>query len=207
MMKFTAAATALLLGAAAMAPAQAATVFTDRTAFESAVTVTDTEDFGAVTARAPGDPLTLDGVTYSTSTAAGLFFSEAAFGLSGGFIAAENSGFIIIDMSGVTAFGLDVSDLFSGVQTFTWRAFDASATQIATGTFERNNAFGFFGLTTEGEFITSFELEADGDYEAIDNLVFGTATGAEVPTPAALPLLVAGLAGLGALRRTPRKAG
>lgn len=194
------------LGACAfsISAAQAATIYDDRSAFEAAVSIAETQDFTGESGRLP-NPRLLGDVSYISSDDSGLFFEEALFGLSGGFLYAGNTGFIRMEVAaGHTAFGLDVSDLFSGTNSFAYQVYDASAGVIASGSFLRNNAFGFFGVTSDGADIRTVDIQSIGDYEAIDNVVLGTALDAQVPVPAALPLLglaAAGLAMVGGRRR------
>jgi hypothetical protein len=200
----------LLLAVLLLAPTQgnADTIYTSLGAYNAATTGNTTIDFNGI--AAPGSfvnfpgPLTLSGVTFSTTSA--LFVIDPGFYGSpyagGGFLNADfvSPDVINITLPSVTAVGFDFGGLFIGpTASVAVTLSDGFSTNFSTTNSMAGGTLDFLGFTTTTP-ITSMTLtmsDAPG-YNAIDNVVYGSA----VPEPATIGLMLTGLLGAaGAVRR------
>lgn len=174
--------TALAFAAPTVAEAAVIT-YSDRASFNAAVTVSQTEDFNSLVVFVQPNPLVIGDLSFKSSDNSGLHRS-VGFNLPGQYLAAQNSGYIQIDIApGSDSIGLDVSNLF-GTKNFTYELSDASGV-IGTGSFSRSNAFQFIGFTSTNSDIVQLDIIGEGGtFEAIEDVAIGNADAA-VPLPAA----------------------
>lgn len=209
-----------------VASASAATIFTDGTAFDAAVTDTTIETFDArivgPTVFNPNTAVTFAGGITSTATSNQQFNEVRNGAFVGGTRAGRTNDFdqiITFDFGrDVTAFG----GLFTGASNIQVSGvFDGVANTFLIGDSRTDN--GFFGLTSTTAFRTvSFSTDTGGflpfgnptvSLQAInfglDDLTIGTAVvaaPAPVPLPASALLLLGAVGGLGGLRKLLRRA-
>jgi hypothetical protein len=119
-----------------------------------------------------GTPLEIDvsGVGFDV-TAIGGIFGDANSGPTEGTVDLYGIGDVLL-----ASFAIDALDMGAGLE---------------------HSFFGF--TTTDGEVITRLVYSLSGNYPAVDNMQFGIAV-SPVPLPAALPLFLTVLAGIGGLR-------
>lgn len=213
--KFGALAGAILIVASSAATQAQALVFTNRAAFEAAVTGEANIGFnvaGAGSATGHGSLLTLSGVTFSAEqifqidSAASAFSAGAAY--SSDYLEWQgNSPQTLMTISfaaPVTAVGFDFMEIYSISTQFTIIA-DGITTVRTSGASPS-----FFGITS-GSAFTSLSVSvpranaaaANGAaFPTLDNLTFVTST--VVPEPATWAMMIAGfgLAGAALRRRT-----
>ncbi len=190
--------------------AQAATVFTDRAAWEAAVTgtiTTDTFDTPIATA----DAITFASGVVATKSSSGIppTVNQVGNGTYSGFV--QRDGFRTIEFAfpgAVTAFGGTFSDLLNSL--FVTGLFDGVEETLSI-TSAIGTAPGFFGVVGAASFSSLvFTTNAGvvlfpgggplgGELFSIDDLSF--AQPAAIPLPAALPLLLTALGGLVIARR------
>ncbi|MEM9838748.1 MAG: VPLPA-CTERM sorting domain-containing protein [Pseudomonadota bacterium] len=196
----------LLLSTAALAAfcssaAQANTVFTDRAAFEAALTSFFTESFennpqfDAVVTY--GD-LTIEetnGINSITNSLISVFFTNAVTDGSGSVWYDDNDDSIanFSFANPINAVGFDIATSASETASIVGPGFTES---ISVGTSPV-----FFGIIATSMF-TSFTVDVSGGPEVgFDRVSYGMGTAATVPIPAAAPLMLAGLGALGLRRR------
>ncbi|MGG7568589.1 PEP-CTERM sorting domain-containing protein [Rhodovulum sp. DZ06] len=207
--------------------AAAAVTYSDRAAFDAAVSGATTVDFEGLA----GSDYVLYGETLAVGDAAftessrlypapeapigNLFVFDPAYaagfygtaGLTSAFLN-QNTGdgapVVVSFASRVTAVGVDLGTLSAG----------AGPVQITLGSGESfvfaapevgfsSSALSFFGVVSETGF-SSISFYDPGQHLALDDLSYAASAGtpaADVPAPAAAPLLLLGLGGLVALRR------
>lgn len=191
--------------------------YTDLSAFNTVVTTTHTDNFESVAPTSGwggsvGSSYVTGAATITTPEDPGLYKYNGFFGLPTGALAAANSGpgngIGIALGAGVTAIGLDVGDAF-GSGNYEFVLTDAANSILATFTFAvGGDSWSFFGFTSDEAEIRNLNLRGVSgttNYEGIDNLVLGTVPSA-VPLPAALPLFLAALGGLGFAARRRKAA-
>ncbi|WP_425411087.1 VPLPA-CTERM sorting domain-containing protein [Hyphococcus sp.] len=203
--------------AATALPAQAAVVYTDRSAFEAALSgsvVTDDFDNDIATA----DSITFDSGVVATKSSSGVppTLNRVSNGDYDGFVQRDDFRNITFDFpQSVSAFGADFSELSS---LFINGDFDGTGeTQFSISDIVGSDA-GFFGIIGEADFSSVFfttlagtvltpgAAPFGGETFSLDNLTLAGGVNAEVPVPAALPLLLTGLGALGFAGRRKKKA-
>jgi hypothetical protein len=173
-----------LLGTLALLSSTASaayTVYTDRTAWNEAVSEIQTDDFEAYDFDSPStvvlsNPVTLGMNTYSYNEPqfygvdSDVLSSDASY-LTGNYIMFLNHSILTVAFNTpVTAFGLDFSEFSGGSRLFyfglsNWDNFAAQGT---------DNAWTFFGITHSTPF-TFVEINVNQSYPIIDNISTGTA--------------------------------
>ncbi|MEC9434345.1 MAG: hypothetical protein VYD87_15695 [Pseudomonadota bacterium] len=220
-----------LAALALAAPASALTVYTDRSAFESAASATVADDFESLTSSVP-HPLTRGALTYNVALyESSSYFYRASAGQSTnptmalGFSWTKDD-YFTIDLGGFyTDFGIDIFQNVGGGSQVDVNgvAYSLGFYSSSLGGLVDSYAVGYaqpdggsflgasvstaFDRVTVYGFETSDGTTVDDDiYEVIDNLTLGpvASASAAVPLPAALPLTAAGLAALGAVARRRR---
>ncbi|MGG7566067.1 VPLPA-CTERM sorting domain-containing protein [Rhodovulum sp. DZ06] len=210
----------LILAAAALAaltatPALSAsfTTFTDRAAFEAAVGAGLTvETFDSVlvdTSFGGGGSATVGAVTMSATLDIGGYNMidapsvTAEVNVNG--TTALNVGTLGSDTatmsfaSSIFAFGADFFNFNDGVQ----RTRIEVGADVLLPPVTPSYTPTFFGFISDAAFSSLQFTALQSDAYGIDNVSFATAT-SDVPVPAAAPMLLAGIAGLGLLRRRAR---
>jgi hypothetical protein len=193
--------------------AQAAT-FTDRTLFESAVASPTVEDFENETVS--GTPstggvasLTFSDFTVNATLTAAKLVNFPNFGADN--TTSGGSKYLLIDSdlptsyptiefvfsTAIKAFGFSYTDFTKGDFTF------SAAGEIITVAKNVGFPSKFFGFTSNSLFTTLTITPFEDSNVGIDDVTYGDLS--SVPTPASLPLLVAGLVGLGFMARRKRK--
>jgi PEP-CTERM motif len=203
-----------LLSLAAAGTANA-TPYTSSTAFLSATTGTTIEDYSTTTAgQLVADGSTLNGLTYSFSTGAGLGgvitdmynsftgLSLAAKQVSGPLNSSDfffgGNSVTITFPSPVTAVGI-FANVNPNSGTYTLSAAPGTAT-TGSATYD-TNSFVFVGFTDVTPFLSATFTSNDaslGSYN-IPEIIYGTAL--PVPEPASLMIFATGLVGLALVRR------
>lgn len=196
---------------AASASASTVTFFTDKASFDAATTgVTfTTDDFSTdiaaaesitfssgVTSTLRGGDITI-AVTFGDNQVGSSRYSSVTDG--GGSFGAETIDWLF--PSAVTAIAFDYSDVDLGGLNIQVGGVTRDVVNSGISTFQD----GFLGLVSTTA-LTSLTFGNSGssspDLFQLDNLQFGAAASdpSVIPLPAALPLLLAGLGGLGLLR-------
>ncbi len=218
MRKGLVAALVLGLGLVAAGPAAASTMYTSKSAFQSATSGLTTVDFNGI--AAPGSfvffgtgPLNLSGVTFTGNNQ--MFVIDPGYYGSpypdGGFLNSDYSSTNTIVVSnlpaGTTAVGVDFGGLFTGGATFSITLSTGETFVASTPGSIEDGFLGFVGFTSSTP-ITSiqFDMPDAPGYNALDNFVFGSAQAA-VPEPASLTLLGLGAFGLAGFTLRRRKKG
>jgi hypothetical protein len=193
-----------LLGTAAAAPAEAAIVtYTDRAAWEAAVSSFTEVDFNGF----PGQPAFFAGVTVDVgpfsltgdSTGVDMWITNdhAQANVCDAVLCGVTFGYSIDFDASILAFGADFGGLTgSGI------AFDVDGEKVGGPRYGQNGFFGFVSTTP----FTSIRVFGVNEVHVFDNVVFAselapTQDPVGVPAPAALSLLGAGLAALAVTRR------
>ncbi|MBI1392962.1 MAG: hypothetical protein GC152_09505 [Alphaproteobacteria bacterium] len=201
----------------------AVATFTDRTAFEAATTIIETQDFEG----APGFPmgsgfafvddytigsLTFDGATNGgVAGDAGIVLINNGFGVPTNSLTTQNfSDVLTIELAGnFTSFGVDVAAGFSpfgpsDVVITLYNDMDAIIAMLTVANLVESQGARFGGVVAMEAIrrITINNQVLDGG-EIIDNIALGSSV---VPLPAAAPLFLAALAGAGLLGRRRRQA-
>jgi hypothetical protein len=226
MMIFRASLTASIACAAAMGAQAAVFTFDDEAAFLAATGATAQPaipDVGSV-----GNPVTLGDLTLST-TSSGLIFGAAGFAWSDWSTVIPGNAFVI---SGVEDFAADFA---APVASFGFQVHEPTGTgsppdatntgaavdsEFAVSLFSGGSLVGSAGFAPADDTLAFFGVWSSTPFDRVevvetvgtnDNEYFGAfytgTTPAPVPLPAGLPLMVAGLGALAALRRSSRRAG
>lgn len=206
------------------------TTYSDRATFDAAVGPTTVETFtdsyhfpipngvlNSTTAfSANGTPLNAGdikaGVTYSTPVVIGsiIYFNiDTGGGFSGGFLDGFNTGnpLTITFDTPKSAFGFDANNFMSNFDV----VINLGSTPLYTMRFIYSGS-SFFGFQSSQSDISSLTIHARNsnvDF-GIDNFSFGgsaSAASTNVPEPGPYALLIAGLAGIGLMRRYTKKTG
>lgn len=186
--------------------------YSNQASFDAASTTLIVNNFEGLTSNLLfGDPIVVDGVSYESSQRAIVCAATWCGGqpFDSAIMASDFGTPLEIDVSGlgfdVTAIGGIFGDADSGPTEGTvdiygigdalLASFAIDALDIGAGL--EHSFFGF--TTTDGEIITRLVYSLSGNYPAVDNMQFGVAV-SPVPLPAALPLFLTILAGMGFLR-------
>jgi hypothetical protein len=192
--------------------AAAVLLYSDQTSFDAVTTTSVFTDFeGLTSTQIVGNPIVVDGVSYQSDSQ--VVVCTAVLGCSGSpydssVLFANFGDPLEIDTGGlgfdVTAVGGFFGDLDSGPSDATIYLYGLEDALLASFVVEvldmgaglEHSFFGF--TTTNGDVITRIVFDMNGWWETVDNMQFGTVSA--VPLPAALPLFLTVLAGMGALR-------
>jgi len=199
---------------AVSAPAEAFQVFTDRTAWQSAITganptVTETFDTSPLGISVVSSSyLTPSGITIGAEKVGGIS-PESVGNLSNRVFASviDSQSASLVLPSPSVAFGVDLIQLsdFSGADNLNWSASLASGSP-QTGAFVASFSPRFLGFVASNpnELISSVQFTSGGFLSSVnfDNATFATPKAATpIPTPALLP----GLVGMGIAAYRKRK--
>jgi hypothetical protein len=198
--------TIFALAAAACVDAHANVIqYTTQSAFSAASSALTTIDFSAFATSSYnyyGTQLSTQGVTFSNPAGSLFVFNSSFYGSSGNgptqggnYLNNNSDRPITVTFSqGVTAFSLNVADLFSRAQT-SGSIVLSNGESFAFGATSSQYTFLGFTSTTA---ITGYTIDS-GYYTVLDDVSFGKAVA--VPEPASLALVGLGLLGCAALRR------
>lgn len=194
-------------------PVKASTVFTDRDTFSAQNTVVITETFDQAIMRAPSITFG-SGVTATASTPdVPLTQNEVSNGSYVGFVRRDGFRDITFDFGmPISGFGADFTSGLSNTSLMVTGRFDGMSETVSIA--DAVGQQGFFGLTSTtafqsvsfrtnaGAFLFGAPTPFGGESFQVDNLTALDDAGvAPIPLPATGFLLIAGLGGLGALRR------
>ena len=201
------------------------TFFTDRNVFEnllsSSSTTIDFETGIGDNGKIFGSELSFNGVNfiadgYSGSSNELMWSGKNVFGSSGAtpmesaLLVVNYSYPIIADLttagSGFNAVGGFFGDISAPLDTITLELFGVSGLletrNLLSASMLENTPSNFFGWIVEGEEIVSIRYSLNGNYEGIDDFVFGVAVAvAVVPVPATVWLFSSALGLLGWIKR------
>lgn len=198
---------AILFLAVSATTASAATIYNDRTAWETAMgAALLTTDSFSNNIFFPTDPLTFDSGVVSKANRDTVqqnvhlgSISYTTFTVS----TAPEPKMVWTFPGPITGFGAD----FELLGDFSLAGdFDGTGEQSFNLRNSIDISSGFFGIigSTPFTYITMRATTEKSDYMEIDDLAFGTASVAPVPLPASLPLVLLGLGALGLMRRRAR---
>ena len=192
--------------------AQAGVIYTDRTAFEAAVTGSSTKAFPASAVNTSPNPYTSSSVTFSLNNSGDhAILQDGGFG-NAVYFANIGAGLSSETISSITnALGIYIGSM-DGRQTFGF-TFSGS-----TGTFTTPSEFNtssFIGFTDSAPISVVFNTSSGKEFDITSFVTASVAAAAPMPTPtpvptpapsavpepASLAVLVAGAAGLGLMRR------
>ena len=192
-------------------------LYTNSASFDAASTRSVSSDFEGLTSTSlHGDPLIVDGVSYQSTNGVYVCVVCVGYPFDSAVLGTVVGDPLTIDVSGlgfdVTAIGGIFGDLDSGPSSATIYAYGAGNALLASFAVTvldmgAGSAHSFFGFTTTGgDVITRLVFDMTGPYESVDNMQFGTVS--PTPLPAALPLFLTMLGGMGLLkwRRGKRQA-
>jgi len=197
--------------------ANAATVtfYTDRAGFESQLLSSHTIDFERFSgsSRELASEFVIDGVTFSADGFSGsntelMWSGPYVFGTSGsipmesGLMISNNSYPMLVDLttagSGFTAVGGFFGDISDPLIAITIDIYGLTglldSRELMSASMKVDTPSNFFGWIVDGDEITNLSYELHGNYEGIDDFVFGVAS--PVPIPSAVWLFGSGLIGL-----------
>jgi hypothetical protein len=191
------------LAAAVCVDAHAGVIeYTSQAAFSAESTGLTTIDFTNLASGSYtyyGSQFSTQGVTFTAPQNNALFvFNSGFYGSSGptqsgNYLNNNSNGAITVDFNrGVTAFSLDVADLFSAGSTGSIVLSDGESFTFSAS----QSQYTFLGFTSATA-ITGYTINSNY-FTVLDNVSYGTAA---VPEPASLALVGLGLLGCAALRR------
>ncbi|MEZ5492004.1 MAG: PEP-CTERM sorting domain-containing protein [Gammaproteobacteria bacterium] len=218
----------VVLACAGLAGAAHASVifYTDRTSFETALSSYTLIDFEGIVADigTTVNPSTLveviGGVTFSVSSGAiavsgknGQFMQDAPF--NSAILFSNNSTPITADLTsagpGFTAVGAFFGNIHDAGDTAVLTLLGSNGIldirTIVAADMGAGTPSNYFGWTVFGDIITGVKYDLiggfvnTGDFDGIDDFVFGIASATPAPAPATIALFGLGLAGLGWSRR------
>lgn len=202
--------TVLALALALPAVANAAAVtYSDETSFQGAAGTLTTEGFNGVFSGSD-----FDFGPFSVNSSTGSFFrlgfaslvSEGSHALS----FREDTVLTLVFDAAIKAISFDINEYNRGAMSYS----DNAGNHFANAVLPNGAGSTFFGLTSDVGFTSvslSFAGGSNGSLAGLDNLQFAQDLQSAqqpntVPLPAGLPLLAAGLAGFGLLRRRAKTA-
>jgi hypothetical protein len=199
----------------------AATVdfYTDRATFESSLLSSNTIDFERFSGSSYelASEFIIDDVTFSTDGSIGgnnelmwsgpEVFGSSADPMESGLLISNGSLPMLIDLTtagtGFTAVGGFFGDIIDPLNLLTIEVYGMSGLldtkDLMSASMKADTPSNFFGWIVAGDEITSMRYDLEGNYEGIDDFVFGVAT--PVPIPAAAWLFGSGLMIFGLVRR------
>jgi hypothetical protein len=101
----------------------------------------------------------------------------------------------------ISAFGAFVNGLQTNLVAQQTLTYTNGQTQTIYFPRATDGGMAFLGFTDAGASIASVTFDFTNDIVAVDDVLYGAASGAAVPEPASMMLLGTGLAGLAAARR------
>ena len=185
--------------------------FTDRSIFESKLASSTLIDFEGIVGDSGsifGSELVVDDVTFIADGYSGSrnelmlsgknVFGSSAIPMESALIIANYSYPIIIDLttagSGYTAVGGFFGDISDPLDPLRIDIYGTTglldSRELMSASMKENTPSNFFGWIVEGDEIVSLSYELYGNYEGIDDFVYGVAT---VPIPAAFWLFGSGI--------------
>lgn len=186
--------------------------YTDRAAFESAISGSTLFDFESLLdggAIPLGNAPVFGAATVISTNSSGIY-ATTGFGAPTQQVGSQNSGGVRVSLSpGYKALGMDIGALF-GTATFSFTLRSQSSSILFSGNriVADNDNLGlanttFFGYVSDTDEIGSLEFTSIGgsDFETLDNLIYGNAAVNAVPEPATVTLLGLGAVGLMMTRR------
>ncbi len=180
--------------------AHAATIFTDRTAFDAVTGPLALETFDTPIARAA--LITFDGgITSSRSGTTNSPNEVNNFGSFSTLVTRDQKNLITLNFGKqINAFGAD----FSGLGSLFADLLGTDESVTIASSFQPAGFFGFVSdeLFSSLQFRTAPGIGFGSQLFSLDNLLSGTAADVSpVPLPATLPLLLAAFGGIGIMRR------